>query len=150
MRSKLLALASAQGRQYGVVVRQLAGANSVSAADGPQEFIAQMIAQQQGGSGGGPVARGMRAAKVYVDGHEEPMRGAEIFDLATNSFKEIVAASRTRTVREESFAPGGNSFMSSGGSGTVTYQVPSLLFANLTIRKPRGSTPTLPVVAPPR
>jgi hypothetical protein len=144
LRAKLLALASAQGRAYGVIVRQLGGGGG-SAVD--QMFGA--IGPQRGG-GGGPVARGMRVVKVYADGHEEPMRGAEIFGLTANSFKEIAAVSRTSTVHEMAFASGGNIFTSSAGNGPVTYQVPSFLFANVTIRKPRGTTPTLPVVAPPR
>jgi hypothetical protein len=148
MRSKLLALASAQGHQYGVIVRQLSGANSLSPGDDPQEFLASMLGQQRGGSG--PVARGMRVVKVYADGHEEPMRGAEIFGLTASSFKEIAAASRTRTVQEVAFAAGGNPFTGGAGSGPVMYQVPSLMFANVTIRKPRGTTPSLPVVGPPR
>jgi hypothetical protein len=148
MRSKLLALASAQGHQYGVIVRKLSGANSLTPGDDPQEFIASMLGQQRGGSG--PVARGMHVVKVYADGHEEPMRGAEIFGLTASSFKEIAAASRTRTVQEITFAAGGNPFTGGAGSGPVTYQVPSLMFANVTIRKPRGTTPSLPVVAPPR
>ena len=144
LRAKLLALASAQGRAYGIIVRQLGG-GTASAAD--QMFGAIGLGRS---GGGGPVARGMRVAKVYADGHEEPMRGAEIFGLTANSFKEIAAASRTSTVHEMAFASGGNIFTSSAGNGPVTYQVPSFLFANVTIRKPRGTTPTLPVVGPPR
>jgi len=140
--AKLLALAAAQGRAYGVIVRQLGGGGS------PADQLFGAMGAQRGG--GGPVARGMRVAKVYADGHEEPMRGAEIFGLTASSFKEIAAASRTSTVHEMAFASGGNIFTSSAGNGPVTYQVPSFLFANVTIRKPRGTTPSLPVVGPPR
>jgi hypothetical protein len=146
MRRKLIALAAAQGRPYGVVVRQLAGAGS-SAEDDPQAMVAQMMGQQ---GRGGPAVRGMRAAKVYADGHEEPMRGAEIGGLTASSFKDIAAASQTRTVHVDAFSSGASMFASNAGSGAVTYLVPSLLFANLSIRKPRGTTPRLPVVPPPR
>lgn len=145
MRRKLLALASAQGRPYGVIVRQLAGSNA--AGDDPGAIIAAMMGQ--GGRGGAPAVRGMRAAKVYADGHEEPMRGAEISGLTASSFKDIAAASQTRTMHAEAFVSGASILAANGGEGTVTYLVPSLLFPNLSIRKPRGTTPKLPVVAPP-
>ena len=50
----------------------------------------------------------------------------------------------------DSQAPAGNILTGGGIGGPVLYQVPSLLFANVTIRKPRGTTPLLPVVGPPR
>jgi hypothetical protein len=145
MRRKLIALAAAQGRPYGVIVRQLSGAGS--SADDPQAMVAFIMAQQ--GGSGAPAVRGMRAAKVYADGHEEPMRGAEISGLSASSFKDIAAASQTRTLHADTFMSGQSMFASNAGNGTVTYLMPSLLFANLSIRKPRGTTPRLPVVAPP-
>ena len=143
VRRKLIALAAAQGHPYGVIVRQLSGPGS--AGDDPQALIAIMMNQQGGGA---PVVRGMRVAKVYADGREEPMRGAEISGLSAGSFKEIAAASQTRTVHTDAFISGA-SILAGAGNGTVTYLMPSLLFANLSIRKPRGTTPKLPVVAPP-
>jgi hypothetical protein len=147
MRSKLLTLASAQGHPYGVIVRQLSGGNGATQGDDPQEIIGAMMGQQRAANG--PVARGTRVVKVFADGHEEPMRGAEIFGLTAASFKEIAAASRTRVVQDVAFS-GGNVMFGGGGGGPVLYQMPSLLFANVTIRKPRGTTPNLPVVAPPQ
>jgi len=144
MRRKLIALAAAQGHAYGVIVRQLSGAGS--AGDDPQAMVAIMMSQQ---SGGAPVVRGMRVVKVYADGREEPMRGAEISGLSANSFKEIAAASQTRTVHADAFVSGASFLAGNAGNGTVTYLMPSLMFANLSIRKPRGTTPKLPVVAPP-
>jgi hypothetical protein len=78
------------------------------------------------------------------------MRGAEISGLTASSFKDIAAASQTRTVHADPFSSGASIFASNAGNGTVTYLIPSLLFANLSIRKPRGTTPRLPVVAPPQ
>jgi hypothetical protein len=146
IRSKLQALAAAQGHPYAVIVRGLAGTSGPAAGEDPQEFF---MAQAQGRAANGPVARAMRVAKLFPDGHEEPMRGAEIFGLTAASFKEIAAASRTRSVQDVNFSGGGNILTGGGVGGPVLYQVPSLLFANVTIRKPRGTTPILPVVAPP-
>jgi hypothetical protein len=145
MRSKLLALAAAQGRPFGVVVRQLGGGGGMAGED-PQAMIAAMMDQQQGRT---PAVRGMRVVKVFADGHEEPMRGAEISGVTARSFKEIAAASQTRTVHADAFVSGGSILGGNAGGGAVTYQIPSLLFANLSIRKPRGTTPKLPVVPPP-
>jgi hypothetical protein len=145
MHRRLIALAAAQGRPYGVVVRQLAGG---AAGGGGSEEIAFMMLGQQGGRA--PAVRGMRAAKLYADGHEEPMRGAEVNGLSAASFKEMTAASLPATVHSLVFGAGFNPFTGTTGTGAVAYSVPSFLFSNLSIRKPRGSTPTLPVVAPPR
>ena len=97
MRSKLLALASAEGHPYAVIVRQLAGGNALTSGDDPLEFLVTGGGQR---AAGGPVARGMRVVKLFADGHEEPMRAAEIFGLTAGSFKQIAAASRARTVQE--------------------------------------------------
>ena len=145
VRAKLLALATAQGRAYGVIVRQLNVAGL-----SPTDEMFGVIGLPQRGGGAGPVARGSRVVKLFADGHEEPMRGAEIFGLTANSFKEIAAVSRSRTVHDLPFASGGNVFTGGAGNGPVTYQTSSFLFPNVTIRKPRGTTPSLPVVGPPR
>ena len=144
MRRKLIALAAAQGRQYGVVVQQLSGPGN--AGDDPEAMVAIMMGQQDRSA---PVVRGMRAIKLFADGHEEPMRGALISGLNATALKDIVAASQTRTVHGDTFISGVSPFAGNGGSGTVSYLMPSLLFANLSIRKPRGTTPKLPVVPPP-
>lgn len=145
IRSKLQALAAAQGHPYAVIVRALSGTSGPG--DDPQEFF---MAQAQGRGANAPVARGIRVAKLFPDGHEEPMRGAEIFGVTAGTFKEVVAASRTRSVQDVVFSGSGNILTGGGIGGPVLYQVPSLLFANVTIRKPRGTTPILPVVAPPQ
>jgi hypothetical protein len=144
IRRKLIALAAAEGHPYGVIVRQLSGLGT--AGEDPQEMVAIMMGQQDRAA---PVVRGMRAVKVFADGHEEPMRGALISGLNATGFKGIVAASQSRTLHADTFFSGASPFAGNAGSGSVNYLMPSLLFTNLSIRKPRGTTPTLPVVAPP-
>jgi hypothetical protein len=144
MRQKLLALASAQGRTYGVVVRQM---GTGGGGGDPQAMVMAMMDQQQNRTPA--MVRATRAYKVYADGHEEAMRGAEISGVSAAAFKELAGVTQSRTVHTIAFANGGNIFGGGGGSGAVTYQVPSFLFGNLSIRKPRGSTPRLPVVGPP-
>jgi PmbA/TldA metallopeptidase C-terminal domain len=144
MRRKLITLAAAQGRPYGVIVRQLSGPGTVG--EDPEAMVAMFMGQQDRAA---PVVRGMRAVKIFADGHEEPMRGALISGLNATGFKDIAAASQGRTLHTDVFFSGASPFAGNAGSGTVTYLMPSLLFANLSIRKPRGTTPTLPVVPPP-
>jgi hypothetical protein len=139
MHAKLLALASAAGRDYGIIVRLLAAG---ATGDPESALLPQRAA-------GGASARGMELVKVFADGHEEPVRGAEIFGLTASSFKTLVAASRSRTVANLGFAGGGSPFAGGVGTGAVMYDVPSFLFGNVTIRKSRGNTPSLPVVPPP-
>lgn len=144
LRRKLLALAAAQGSQYGVIVEQLSG--PATTGDDPEAMVAILMGQQDRAA---PVVRAMRAVRVYADGREEPMRGALISGLSATSFKDIAAASQARTLHTDTFVSGANFLAGNAGAGTVTYLVPSLLFANLSIRKPRGTTPKLPVVPPP-
>ena len=92
----------------------------------------------------------MRVVKLYADGHEEQMRGAEITGVSAASFKDILAASQTRTFHALGFASPGGFMTGNIGGGSVTYLTPSMLFANLSVRKPRGTTPRLPVVPPPQ
>lgn len=144
LRRRLLALAAAQGSQYGVIVEQLSG--PATTGDDPEAMVAILMGQQDRAA---PVVRAMRAVRVYADGREEPMRGALISGLSATSFKDIAAASQARTLHTDTFISGANFLAGNAGTGTVTYLVPSLLFANLSIRKPRGTTPKLPVVPPP-
>src|SRR2546428_2547628 len=83
------------------------------------------------------------AVKLSPDGHEEPIRGATLSGISTASFKEIVAASRSRavvTLPSRGRFPGSMSFAFGGGtsmrrgfffgfhSPTATYGMPSLVF----------------------
>jgi TldD protein len=141
MRKKLLAMAAAQGRNYGIVVRQLAGGGAQNGDD--------MMGSIMGQPRGNPTVRGMIVVKLFADGHEEPMRGAEISGVSASSFKDIAAATQKRTVHTEGFVSPGSFMAGNAGSGGVTYLMPSLLFSNLSVRKPKGTTPKLPFVPPP-
>ena len=99
--------------------------------------------------------------KVFADGHEEPIRGATLAGVTVASFKDIVAASRSRTVatltgsgprRGGMFAvmamiPG--RFRDGFVPDMETYVVPSLLFDDLSLRKPSGDHAAPPAFGPP-
>lgn len=145
LRRKLLSLASAQGRDYAIIVRRLMDPRMTMLMDASTTpvFI----------SGGGPIAeppmRALIAVKVYADGREEPLRGADITGLGSAALKSIVAVSKTQAIYSTTYFSTGGFLAGGGGEGTVTYVTPSLLLDNVSIRKPKGNNPRPPVVAPP-
>ena len=95
----------------------------------------------------------IEAYKVYPDGREELVRNLEISGISAATFKEIVAASEGQTVYAAPFT-GGLSFFffgaqSGGGSPLASWVVPSLLFEDITLKKPSGEVPKPPVAPHP-
>ena len=70
----------------------------------PRGFAAMMAAMSS--SEQGPSVPLADAVKLYPDGHEEPIRGALLSGVTTASFKNIAAASRSRTAATLSTAGG--------------------------------------------
>jgi len=95
--------------------------------------------------------------KLYPDGREEPIRGAQLEGIRPGSFRDIIAASAARTLYTTSEGGAeGSRMMRMRGFGwvgptpTVTsYIVPSILFEEVTIRSQSGRTLTPPVISPP-
>jgi predicted Zn-dependent protease len=154
LRQRALALAKQSGSDYAIVVRRLGGAGA-----GPRGFVAVMAAMRSGEGGGAiPLAE---AVKLFADGHEEPIRGATLAGVTIASFKEIVAASRSRIVTTlTGGGPRGGGmfavmamipgrFHNAFVPGMATYVVPSLLFENMSIRKPTGDQAAPPAFGPP-
>jgi len=136
------------------VVRRLGGGGM---SGGVSAFMAAM----QGGEGGAVFPLG-DAVKLFADGHEEPIRGATLSGVSVASFKDIVAASRSRTVttlagrglREAgmmmamvSILPGW--LRAAFVPELATYVVPSLLFEDMSIRKPSEDHAVPPAFGPP-
>ncbi len=145
LRRKLLSLASAQGRDYAIVVRRLTNPRMTLQMD-PS---AMTMLMSNGSAGSEPQIRALVAVKVYADGREEPIRGADITGLGAAAFKSIVAVSKAQTMYSAVYLSTAGIFSGGGGSGLVTYVTPSLLFDNVSIRKPKGNNPRPPVVSPP-
>jgi hypothetical protein len=147
LRERLLALAKARGLSFAIVVRSL-GANA--SADDPATMVQDMMAAAMGG--GGAKARSVfRAYKLYADGHEECVRGAQIADLSIDAFKTIVATSSSTAVINRAAADGLGGLLMSGGTGAplASFVVPSLLFDDLTITKQPDQTNKPPISGPP-
>jgi hypothetical protein len=154
LRKRALAIAAEQGtNRYAIVVRRIGQGGGGSR--GLRALMSAMRASRM--EGAIPVAD---AVKLYADGHEEPIRGALLAGVSDASFKEIAAASRSRTaVTLPARAGMRGMFMMLGAmrpsgfggmfSQTATYVVPSLLFEELSIRKPTGDGMAPPAFGPP-
>jgi PmbA/TldA metallopeptidase C-terminal domain len=93
------------------------------------------------------------AYKCFPDGHEELVRGMQLFGFSVQSFKDIVAASRDlnfATLRYQ--PPAGQFFMpneSEENFTPISLLVPSVLLEDATMRKIRAASPNPPVSSPP-
>jgi hypothetical protein len=150
LKEELLALIAEREAEFGVLVRRLGNPQLKSEID----RMMSMIMMGPPGSEGARAEAVIEAYRVYPDGREELIRNVEISGIATASFKEIVAASESARAYTAPFA-GGGSRMSGlvismgsgrrGGQTLVSWVVPSLLFEDLTLKKPGGEVPNPPV-----
>jgi hypothetical protein len=159
----LLKRAAARGRPYAIVVRRLANPASLAQSD-PMELLAVM-GDMGDDADESPALQAAVAVKLFPDGHEEPIRNGAVSGVTAASFKDIVAASQSRTVYTSPFQSFGGMFaaFSSGGGGggmnlqmmsaglgyAASYVVPSLLFEDVTVKGPTGDRPKPPLSSPP-
>lgn len=149
LRARALQLAAENGSDYVVVVRRIAmqaGAMDpmtymmMRAADDAEQFPATLV------------------YKLFRDGREELMRGAQIEGLRLDSFRDIAAASADRVAFSTSGLAARASRRFRGGmmgswsgltptAGAVV--APSVLFRELTVRKQSGHGLPLPILPPP-
>ncbi|MEP6619093.1 MAG: metallopeptidase TldD-related protein [bacterium] len=148
LRERLLALAKARGLPFAMIVRAVGDATS---SDDPMAMFNEIMATMRPGSA--PKGTSLfRVYKVFADGHEECVRGAQVLGLGADTFKGIVAASASVTALH---ASGGGTGMAAiiasagGGAGLSTFVVPSLLFDELTINRRTDDLPKPPFSAPP-
>lgn len=155
LRKRALTLAADQGTAgYAIVIRRIGRGGGGGGARGFGGMLSMMRSSGLGGGGAVPVAD---AVKVYPDGREEPIRGALLAGVSEASFKDIAAASRSRTaltlgrgsLRGMLFMFGPMGSFGGMSGRTATYVVPSLLFEELSIRKPTGDGIAPPAFSPP-
>jgi len=151
MREELLALVQERGLDFGIVVRRLGNPQMTLSRE---RRFAFMLPGESGRSNVEPVTQ---AFKLFPDGREELIRTAELLGLSESSFREIVAASETLTAYHTTYRPQVRFTLSSlffPGSGTmasplVSLVVPQLLFEDVTLKRPTGDVPHLPLIAHP-
>ncbi len=145
LREKFIGLIKQRGKEYGIAVRSVSNP-SFKLTRGP--MVNLMGAQ----SGESRVEPAILAYKVFPDGKEELVRNVEISGLSVATFKEILAASKEQVVYSVPFrgraAASAPYVIIDGGSGegsVVSYVMPSLLFEDITLKKPSGEIPKPPV-----
>ena len=160
LRADLLKRAAARGRPYAIVVRRLANPASLALSD-PLELLAVMGDMGEDADES-PALQAAVAVKLFPDGHEEPIRNGAVSGVTAASFKDVVAASQSRTVYTSPFQGFGGMFAAFGSGGgmnlqmmsaglgyAASYVVPSLLFEDVTVKGPTGDRPKPPLSSPP-
>jgi PmbA/TldA metallopeptidase C-terminal domain len=148
LHERLLALAKARGLPFAIIVRAVGDATD---SDDPMAAFNAMMATMRPGGAAPKGMNVLRAYRIFADGHEETVRGAEVMGLGTDAFKSIVAVSASMNVMHGSGAAGIAAIIASRGAGSAlsTFVVPSLLFDELTIIRRTDDLPKPPFSAPP-
>ncbi len=145
MSEEFVALLEERGLEYGIVVRRIRESGSRGFGSGTT-----------GRSRGGRLLRAVVATKVFPDGREELIREAVLTGLSEGSFRDIVAASEGLTNHTFVFRSTGPSFdpfafmnPARRFGAVASLVVPSLLFEDVSVRRPPGNIPRPPVVPKP-
>ena len=153
LKAKFRDLVKKRGLDYGVVVREVGAGSGARMEEQAMAMFSAMTGQ-------GRTGRDLLLVyKVFPDGHEELIRGARLSGMSAESFKEIVAASKSAAVFNREHMPQFNfsssfffSFgaeMSASSLPIVSYVVPSLLFEDLNLSKAPEETLKPPFSNPP-
>lgn len=147
LRAEFMLLIEERGTGYGIVVRRMASRDE----EDPRSRISFLLAGPEAAPAIGSL---IEAYKVLPDGTEELIPKAELAGVTEAAFRDIVEVSDTPTLHSLPQSPSGGglpSFVMAAllRDKVVTVSVPDLLFEELSIRKPSGNAPHLPVAAHP-
>jgi hypothetical protein len=140
LKAELLKNVQQRNKEFGVIVRRLG--DPLLRAERTPIMLSPRSSQ------GTPVEPAVLAYKVYPDGREELLRNVEIADLNAQGFKDILAAGRDPFVLTIPYRAA-SGFSPMGGTSTVSFAVPSLLFEDVTLKKPSGEIPKPPIAKHP-
>ena len=150
LREELMLLAAERELDHALVVRRL-GSSAARLA-----LSALQPGSMPGMGGQGSSVQPLLAAyRVFPDGREELVRTAVLSGVTEATFRDIVAASDVTTRHDLVFFPLPALAAMPGMSGVVgtptTYSmvVPSLLFEDITVKRPTGDLPQRPLVPHP-
>ncbi len=146
MRQELLRRVKDRGLPFGIVVHTVGG--------GGLSGMFRMFAAMASSPGSMATSSLTEVYKLFPDGHEEPIRGADLSGMTTASFRDIVAAGDKPVLFNALFIPKFNALFTMGLSGATdlpvaSYIVPSLLFEEATLMKTTGSRPNPPATKSP-
>ncbi len=141
LRAELLRRVQQRGLEYGIIVRHTGG----DAASSVMRSAAMMGSSPQST----PSNTLLDVYKVFPDGHEEQIKGAELPGLTASAFRDIVAVGDKPVVFNDQFIPNINSVFTMGMSGgldlpVASFVVPSLLFEELSLGRAEGPFPAPP------
>jgi TldD protein len=142
MKKKLIELCRTRNKPYGMLVRKMDFPSTAS--------VAEVRAIASGQQGSRPVSLPLLVYRIYVDGHEELVRGLRFRGFNARSLKDILATGDDSNVFE--WMENGAPFALVGGGGSTTEAcvvAPSILIDDLELHPIEGELPKLPVVAPP-
>lgn len=146
MRQELLRRVKERGLAYGIVVRNVGG--------GGLTGMFRMFAAMASSPGSLATNALTEVYKLFPDGHEELVRGADLSGMTTANFRDIIAAGDKPVLFNAAFIPKFNALFSMGLSGAtdlpvVSYIVPSLLFEEATLVKTTSPRPNPPATKSP-
>jgi TldD protein len=142
LKKRLIELCRTRSKPYGIIVRKMDFPSSAGVDE-----VRRLLSTQQGGR---PVSSPILVYKLYLDGHEELVRGVRFRGFNVRSLKDILAAGDDASVLE--FQDNGAPFaLIGGGSFTAEVSViaPSILIDDLELHPVEDELPKLPVVSPP-
>jgi predicted Zn-dependent protease len=142
LKKQLIELCRARNKAYGIIVRKM----DFPSTAGMDEVRRLMVGQQ----GGRPLSSPILVYKIYVDGHEELVRGLRFRGFTVRSLKDILAAGDDAAAFE--YMDNGLPFALVGGAGFTTETCvvsPSILIDDLELHPVEEELPKLPVVSPP-
>jgi hypothetical protein len=153
LRQELIALVSERELEFGIIVRRV-GNPILSTMDDPRSSMMRFFG---GGGGDGEKVQPIIAAyKLFPDGREELIRNLQISGLDAGAFKEIIAISEQQTVTSIPFSSGSSAMSAFGMGGSavggpplISLVTPSLLFEDMTLKKPSGEIPKPPIAPHP-
>jgi predicted Zn-dependent protease len=151
LKAELLRQAKQRGKDYGIIVRRMGNPTLDISLNRSRTIIITSV----NAPGSIQVEPLVEAYKVYPDGHEELVRNLEINGLTLGAFKDVVAVSDaplvyTAPIRQVVFSPSmALNFTPIAGPGVVSMTIPSVLFDEMTLQRPTGDVPNLPVVKHP-
>lgn len=147
LKAEFMQLIDERGAGHGIVVRRMAGRDE-------EDSLSSMSFLLSGPEAAPPIGSLIEIYKVLPDGTEEMIPKAELAGVTEAAFRDIIEVSDTSTLYSLPQSAGGGSLPSFllaalGMNEVVTVSVPDLLFEELSIRKPTGNAPHLPVAKHP-
>ena len=141
----MIDLCQQRGLAYGVIVRKL-DFPSTASLDEARKMLAS------GGASGshGPVSMPLYVYRLYIDGHEELIRGVRFHGINARSLKDILAAGDDSVTFN--YLENGAPFALLGlgsSSAEVSVVSPSVLVDDLELTKIDDELPRLPIAPPP-